>query len=126
MAFGSPERDGFHCLTCGHRFLSRRPGSVQHRCGHCSSSSTVAEGDLALASLALKPWAYLVSGLAPPLPLPHEVLAFPAALAAYARVMAQASRGEAQRRAVGLMLVRAGFSQDQAAELVERWENHEN
>ena len=126
MEFSSLERDGLRCLACGHRFLSRRSGSVQHRCGQCSSSSIVAEGDLSLASLALKPWAYLVSGLVPPLPLPHELVAFPAALAAYARVMGQASREEAQRRAVGLMLVQAGFSQDQAAELVERWGNHEN
>jgi hypothetical protein len=126
MSFNQPERDGLRCLACGHRFMARRPGSGQHRCGHCSSSSIAAESDLALASLALKPWAYLVSGLLPPLPLPHELLAFPAALAAYARVMGQAGREEAQRRAIGLMLLPAGFSQDQAAELVARWENHEN
>ena len=86
----------------------------------------MSEADLSLAGLALRPWAYLVSGLVPPLPLPHELLAFPAALAAYARVMSQASREEAQRRAVGLMLIQAGFSPDQSAELVERWESHEN
>ena len=125
MMSSSPDRDGLHCLSCGHRFLSRRSGSVQRRCGLCGSSSTVAESDLALASLALKPWAYLVSGLLPPLPLPHELLAFPAALAAYARVMGQAGREEAQRRAIGLMLLQAGFSQEQAAELVARWESHE-
>jgi hypothetical protein len=120
------ECNGLRCLACGHRFLSRKSGSGQHRCGQCGSSSTVAENDLTLASLALKPWAYLVSGLVPPPPLPHELLGFPAALAAYARVMAQASREEAQRRAIGLMLLQSGFSQDQATELVARWESHEN
>lgn len=122
MNYNTPQRDPLRCLACGHGFLPRRPELGQHRCGRCGSSSTVAEGDLALASLALKPWAYLVSGLLPPLPLPHELATFPAALAAYARVMGQATRGDSQRRAVRLMLQRAGFSEAQVAELDQRRE----
>ncbi|MFQ6029666.1 MAG: hypothetical protein ACE5Q6_19485 [Dehalococcoidia bacterium] len=125
MAFTPGELDTVQCLACGHRFTPRRAEVQLRRCGNCSSTGTVPEGDLALASQALRPWVYLVSGTVPPLPLPHELAAFPAALAAYARVMAQATTEEAQRRAVGLMLQRAGFSGEQVTELVQRWAGHE-
>jgi hypothetical protein len=122
MNINPSQPEPLQCLACGHRLLPRRAEVLQRRCGQCGSTGTVAESDLALASLALKPWAYLISGSVPPLPLPHELVAFPAALAAYARVMGQATQEDARRRAVALMLQRAGFSETQVANLVQRWE----
>ena len=122
MDYDRPQREALQCLACGYRVMPRRPDLGQHRCGHCGSSM-VDKSDLAVASLALKPWAYLVSGLVPPLPLPHELAAFPAALAAYARIMSQAFREDSRRRAVALMLRQAGFSEAQVADLVRWWES---
>lgn len=113
------ERDVLHCLGCGRKFVQRRANSEQHRCGSCGGSSTVADTDLQLASLALKPWAYLCCGVVPPLALPHEVALFPDALAIYGHIMAQASRAEARKRAIRIMLGKAGFPEAQIKNLVD-------
>jgi DNA-directed RNA polymerase subunit RPC12/RpoP len=107
------------CLRCGHRWVST---GVPRQCPRCWSRAIVPEEEVKLASIALKPWAYLLEKRIPPLPLPHEVLALPASFAALTDILARASRAGSivLRNAIELLLVEAGIEPSKARELASK------
>lgn len=107
------------CLRCGHRWTSTgRP----RQCPRCWSRALVAEDEVRLAALAVRPWAYLLEQRIPPLPLPHELLALPASLAALADIVARASRAGSRvlENAMRMLLVEAGVEPGKAEEIASK------
>jgi len=106
------------CLNCMHKWISRGE-TVPRQCPACWSRSIASLSDIRLASILLKPWTYLSVGRSPPLPLPQELLEFPASLFSYSSVMAS-TRGnpKARENALRLILAEAGFSKEQIEEIM--------
>ena len=107
------------CLRCGHRWTSTgRP----RQCPRCWSRAVVAEEEVKLAGLALRPWAYMLEGRTPPLPLPHELLALPASMAALSEIIVKASRAGSRvlENALRMVLLEAGVEPSKAEELASK------
>ena len=101
------------CLECGHRWLTRST-TIPRQCPKCWARAITDEAQLKLASISLKPWAYLCVSQPPPLPLPHELALFPFSLLACGSIMSKAHDSALARvNAIKLMLRESAFSQEE-------------
>jgi len=92
----------FYCLNCENRLFERKP-STTHRCGNCGSSAVVSQDDLRQGGRALS-----------------EVIEFPLNVAALFSVSSKARTMEMRKRAVKLMLIEVGFTENSAMDLARK------